>query len=233
VNPIAELYRLQQIDIMWEKIRRRILQLQSLSGGSPELIQARERTQATEKELQKTRTEQRDAELEATSLAGRIDESEKLLMGGQVRNPKELEALQANVESMRRHKSALDDKGVEALVKAEELNQRFQEQSQQLASQEADWATKQQTIDEELNRRKKEYVQLKAMREQAVKNISPKMLEQYEYLRGRKNGIAVAKVEDDSCGACHMQIPVGVIGSARRSAELVSCTACGRILYAE
>lgn len=233
MNPIAELYRLQQIDIMWEKIRRRILQLQSLSGGSPELIQARERTQATEKELQKTRTEQRDAELEATSLAGRIDESEKLLMGGQVRNPKELEALQANVESMRRHKSALDDKGVEALVKAEELNQRFQEQSQQLASQEADWATKQQTIDEELNRRKKEYVQLKAMREQAVKNISPKMLEQYEYLRGRKNGIAVAKVEDDSCGACHMQIPVGVIGSARRSAELVSCTACGRILYAE
>lgn len=233
MNPIAELYRLQQIDITWEKVRRRILQLQKLSGGSPELIQARERTQATEKELHKTRTEQRDAELEATSLAGRIDESEKLLMGGQVRNPKELEALQANVESMRRHKSALDDKGMEALVKAEELNQRFQEQSKQLASQEADWATKQQSIDEELNRRKKEFVQLKAMREQAVKSIKPKMLEQYEYLRGRKNGIAVAKVEDDSCGACHMQIPVGVIGTARRSEELVSCTACGRILYAE
>lgn len=233
MNPIAELYRLQEIDTAWAKIRQRILQLQKFSGGSAQLLKAREEAKVAETELSQTRKEQREAETEANSLVERIRESEEMLMSGQVRNPKELEALQSSVESMRRHKSALDDRGVEAMVKADELGKRFAAQSAALTDQETEWATKQKSIDDELVRRKKEYAYLKNVREEALKTISAKYLEQYEYLRGRKNGIAVAKLEEDSCGACHMQLPVGVVGSVRRNSSLVLCTACGRILYAE
>lgn len=233
MNPIAALYRLQEIDTTWDRVRRRILQLQKMSGGSPELVQMRERTRAVETELQDVRRQQREAEAESASLAQRIMESEGILMGGQVRNPKELEALNANVESMRRHKGALDDRSVEAMVKADEIGQHFAVQSSTLQSQEAEWQSQQQNIDEELQKRKKEYVYLKNMREQLVKDMDGKMLEQYEYLRGRKNGIAVAKLENGSCTACHMQVPVGLISSVRRNDQLVPCAACGRILFAE
>ena len=233
MNPIAELYSLQEIDTAWEKIRQRILQLQKFSGGSAQLLKAREQAKVAETELNNTRRIQSEAEAEANSLAERIRESEGLLMGGQVRNPKELEALQSSVESMQRHKSALDDRGVEAMVKADELGTKFTVQSEALAGMESEWAAKQKAIEDELVRRKKEYVYLKNVREQALKTISTKFLDQYEYLRGRKNGISVAKLEEDSCGACHMQLPVGVVGNVRRSADLVLCTACGRILYAE
>ncbi|MBX3053930.1 MAG: hypothetical protein KF753_20805 [Caldilineaceae bacterium] len=232
MNPIADLYRLQEIDTAWEKIRQRILQLQKFVGGSPKLNQVREQTQAAEIELNTIRKEQQDTELEANSLGERVRESEAILMGGQVQNPKELEALQANVESMRRHKETLDDRSVEALVKAESLAAKYASLQESLSTMEAEWTSTQATIEEELQRRKKEYVYLKNIRDEAVKTISAKYLEQYEYLRGRKNGIAVAKLEDDSCGACHMQLPVGVIGSVRRNEEMVSCTACGRILFA-
>lgn len=233
VNQIAALYRLQEIDTTWDKVRRRILQLQKMTGGSPELVQMRERTRATETELQKFRKEQRDTEMESSSLSTRIKESESLLMSGQIRNPKELEALQASVESMLRHKGALDDRSVEAMVKADEIGQRFAIQTSSLQAQEEEWQTKQQAIDEELQKRKKEYIYLKNMREDLVKSIDGKMLEQYEYLRGRKNGIAVAKLEEGTCTACHMQVPVGLIGSVRRGGELVACAACGRILFAQ
>lgn len=233
MNPIAELYRLQEIDTAWEKIRQRILQLQKFSGGSAQLLKAREQAKNAETELNETRKQQREAESEANSLTERIQEADGLLMGGQVRNPKELEALQSSVESMRRHKSALDDRGVEAMVKADELDVKFAAQSEALEAMETEWAAKQKAIEDELVRRKKEYAYLKNVRTQAIKTISPKFLDQYEYLRGRKNGVAVAKLEDDSCGACHMQLPVGVIGNVQRSPDLVLCTACGRILYAE
>ncbi len=233
MNPIAELYRLQEIDTAWEKIRQRILQLQKFSGGSAQLLKAREQAKNAETELNETRKQQREAESEANSLTERIQEADGLLMGGQVRNPKELEALQSSVESMRRHKSALDDRGVEAMVKADELGVKFAAQSEALEAMETEWAAKQKAIEDELVRRKKEYAYLKNVRTQAIKTISPKFLDQYEYLRGRKNGVAVAKLEDDSCGACHMQLPVGVIGNVQRSPDLVLCTACGRILYAE
>ena len=233
MNPIAELYRLQEIDTAWEKIRQRILQLQKFSGGSAQLLKAREQAKIAQEKLDNTRKEQLEAETEANSLVERIRESEETLMSGQVRNPKELEALQSSVESMRRHKSALDDRGMEAMVKADELGKKFAIQSGALATQETEWAAKQKAIEEELVRRKKEYAYLKNVREQAIKTISAKFLEQYEYLRGRKNGIAVAKLEEDSCGACHMQLPVGVVSNVRRSSDLVLCTACGRILYTE
>lgn len=233
MNPIAALYRLQEIDTTWDKIRRRIFQLQKLSGGSAELLHTREQTQVAELELKRIRNEQREAETESALLSNRIKESESLLMGGQVRNPKELEALQSNVESMRRHKGALDDRSVEAMVKADEAARRLAEQTAALESRESEWQTRQQAIDEELRKRKKEYVYLKNLREESIKSIDGKLLEQYEYLRGRKNGIAVAKLENDSCAACHMQVPVGVIGNARHGDGLVSCTACGRILFAE
>ncbi|HRJ41954.1 MAG: hypothetical protein KJZ86_12235 [Caldilineaceae bacterium] len=233
MNPIAALYRLQEIDTTWDKIRRRILQLQKFSGGSPELVRARERVQAVDAELQKTRKEQQDAEMESASLSERIIESDKLLMGGQVRSPKELEALQSNLESMRRHKGGLDDRSVEAMVKADEIARRLAEQSKELNSQESEWQAKEQAIEEELVKRKKEYLYLKTLREQAIATIEGKLLEQYEYLRGRKNGVAVAKLDNDTCTACHMQVPVGVIAHVRQGDGLVSCTACGRILFAE
>jgi len=233
VNPKAKLYRLQEIDTARDKIRLRILKLQKLSGGSSQLVKARRRTQAAEAELEKILEAQKEAELEANSLSARIQESESLLMGGEVRNPKELEALQANVDSMRRHRSTLEDSSVEALVKADELGQVIAKQTRELEQQEAEWQTKRQAIDQELLKRKKEYLYLKHLREQAVQIIDDKMLEQYEYLRGRKDGVAVAKLDDGSCTACHMQVPIGVIGNVERSEELIVCPACGRILCAE
>jgi hypothetical protein len=69
VNPIAELYRLQEIDTAWEKIRQRILQLQKFSGGSAQLLKAREQAKVAETELNSTRRIQSEAEAEANSLA--------------------------------------------------------------------------------------------------------------------------------------------------------------------
>lgn len=231
MNSIAELYRLQEIDTAGDKLRRRILQLQKVTGGSATLKEARERAQAMETEITDTRKAQREAEMEAEALSGRIKDSETMLMSGEVRNPKELEALQSNVDAMRRHKSALDDRSVEAMVKADELSQKFDQFNETLERQESEWETKRLGYEEELLRRKKEYLYVKNLREQAVKTIGADFLEQYEYLRGRKNGIAVAQLEDDSCGACHMQLPSGVVSHVRRGGEMVNCTACGRILY--
>lgn len=231
MNSIAELYRLQEIDTAGDKLRRRILTLQKVSGGTTQLLEARKHAEAMEADVNNTRKSQRDAEMEAESLSGRIKEAETVLMSGTVRNPKELEALQSNVESMRRHKSALDDRSVEAMVKADELNQKYEVFKKALEEQEEEWETKRQGLEDELLRRKKEYLYVKHLREEALKTISADFLEQYEYLRGRKNGIAVAKLEEDSCGACHMQLPSGIVSHVRRGGEMVNCTACGRILY--
>jgi uncharacterized protein len=226
------LYQLQEIDSTWDKVRRRILALQNASGGSGELKSVREEVAAAESELHEWQNTHRNADLEARSLDGRITESEQRLMGGQVRNPKELESLQSSIESMRRHKSSLEDQGVEALLKIEELSSTLSERQNTLTTLETDWQSKQQAIDEELQQRKKEFVYLKRLREQTVEKLDPKLLEEYEHLRKRKNNVAIAKLEGDICGACHVQVPRGMLADVSRENTLTYCPGCGRILYA-
>lgn len=227
----SQLYRLQEIDTTWDRVRRRLLQLQNMSEGSDELKSTREKVSATEAELTALMRTQIDAESETRSLSEKIQESEQLLMSGQVRNPKELESLQSSIDSMQRHKSSVEDRSVEALLKIEELNGSFAAQQEVLADLESDWQSKQQAIEEELLQRKKEFVYLKRLREQLVEQIDKSSLEQYEHLRRRKNGVAVAKLEGDVCNACHMQVPTGVVSDVRRTESLTYCTGCGRILH--
>lgn len=227
------LYRLQEIDTTWDRVRRRLQQLQNLSSGSNELKTTREKVASTESSLNEWQRTQSAAELESRSLTAKIQESEERLMSGQVRNPKELEALQSSIESMRRHKISLDDQSVEAMIKVEEFSGALTEQKGSLATLESNWQTKQQAIEEELQQRKKEFLYLKRLREQTVGQVNAAALEQYEHLRRRKNGIAVAKLEGDICNACHMQVPTGIVGSARNADVLLYCPGCGRILHRE
>ncbi|MCB0116098.1 MAG: C4-type zinc ribbon domain-containing protein [Caldilineaceae bacterium] len=226
----SDLYRLQEIDTTWDKVRRRLLKLQNISGGSEELRSKREQVAVTETSLAEWQTVQKDAELESRSLTERIADAEARLMSGDVRNPKELESLQSSVESMRRHKEMVEERGVEAMMKAEELAGALDVQQQALSTLETDWQSQQQSIESELQQRKKEFVYLKRLREQTVEKLPADSLEQYEHLRRRKNGIAVARLDDDVCNACHMQVPRGVIGEVRRSDALTFCPGCGRIL---
>lgn len=225
------LYQLQEIDSTWEKIRRRLLKLQGMSEGSGELKAAREQLSNTESSVQNWQRTQKEAESESHSLTDKIRESEQRLMSGQVRNPKELESLQSSIEALQRHKSSVEDRGVEALLKLEELSGMLAEQKNTLQSLESNWQSKQQAVDEELQQRKREYVYLKRLREQTAEKLNAADLEQYEHLRKRKNGVAIAKLEDGICGACHMQVPTGLVADVRREDTLTYCTGCGRILY--
>jgi hypothetical protein len=230
---IAKLYELQKTDTTWEKVRRRLVQIRSLLVESDQLKHTRATLAAAEAEQQSWQAKQRAAELEAQSLAGRITDTEHRLMSGQVRNPKELESLQASVEALRRQRATVENTGVEALLQAEELNTTIAAARKAFASAEQRWKTSQADLLNEETKLKKLFLQCKKQRETLAAVLAGEQLQRYEDLRQRKAGIAVAAVERNLCTACHIQVPTGVISAARsQSGNFVLCPSCGRILYA-
>jgi predicted nucleic acid-binding Zn-ribbon protein len=233
VNPRAELYRLQEIDIAWYRVRRRLLAIQKELNESEELKDIRQQVADTEAYLRDWQSQQRDAELEAQALAERIQSSEQRLMSGQVRNPKELTSLQASVEALHRQHGSVEDRSVEALLKVEQLQAQLAEQKERLSQVEQEWQSSQSTLVGEEQQRKRELLYLKQQRQKSVETLGPELVSRYERLRKRKNGVAVARLADDTCNACHMQVPTGVISTVHSSdTEIVLCPSCGRILYA-
>lgn len=229
---IAKLYELQKIDSTSNKIRRRLAQLKSLLTESDALKTARTHTAALEQEQHQWHSKQKSAELELQSLMSRIKESETLLMGGQVRNPKELESLQSSIEALQRQHSNVETASVEALLKSEEVATQLTRARHQLQRVQQTWSAGQTELTEEETKLKRAYLHLKKQRESLTAALDQALLQQYEQMRERKGGVAVAGVENGSCSACNVKVPSGVLSTLRSQSErLVNCPSCGRILY--
>ena len=229
---IAKLYELQKIDTTWEKVRRRLAKLRGQLVESEEVKARRQQLAEIQAEQQHWHAQQSNTELEAQSLAQRIGATEERLMSGQVRNPKELESLQASLDALRRQREAVENRGVEALLKVEELTVAMELARAAFAESESKWKANQAELIDEETKLKKMFVQCKRQRETLSAALGTD-LPRYEDLRQRKGGVAVAALERTMCTACHVQVPTGIASSARNQNGVpVLCPSCGRILYA-
>lgn len=229
---IALLYNLQKLDIAMHKARQRMRQIQKALEETSEVAEARKLVEETEKEVAKWEAERKEKELEAQSLSERIASTDSTLMSGEVKNPKELEALQASVESLRRQHETTDDQSVEAMLMLEQLNEQLAERKGALDEVMSTWKSQQTALIKEGRTLQKQYKALKQKRSEAAQSADSTDIHRYEQLRERKGGIAIAPLQEDSCGVCNMQVPSGVISSARGSQSVeVLCPSCGRILF--
>jgi predicted nucleic acid-binding Zn-ribbon protein len=229
---IGKLFELQKLDVNLEKARRKLVQLKAALGESEELSGARKTVSETEAELHRWHAAQKNAELESQTLSEQIEAKDKELMSGRVSQPKELEALQANVEALRRQQSSVEDSGMDALLHVEALNQQLATAQESLRTIESTWQGSQSELLQEDAKYKRIYTQLKQQRDAVAKALPPADLKHYEDLRARKAGVAVSPLQSGQCGVCHILVPTGVVSAVRsRRDEAVLCPSCGRMLF--
>ena len=232
---IRALYNLQKIDVDWDKVRRRLLQIQKSLGESAEIKAKRTAAEAVQAQLHNWQNQQRTLELETQTLKTRIQETDDLLMSGKVNNHKELEALQANLEALRRQHTQVEEQTVEAFVKTEELGKELEAQKKELGQLLTTWQSAQKKLITEGKQLKTQFIRLKQSRQEVADAIDKRSMDQYEQLRKRKSGVAIAPIRsDNTCGACNMQAPSGIIQASQQNQTAPHyCPFCGRIFIRE
>lgn len=230
MTDILRLHELQKIDSNAEKVRRHLMQYQ-MALAEPEVVkELRARSQAADSEWQSWTTRQKQLEQDVQALSARIASSEEKLMGGAIRNPKELEDLQQSVESIKRQLAALEEEDVQALLRIDETAALKAKEAAALADIEKQWTARSDGLAAEEAKTRRIGAQLKANRAKLVEVIPAADLELYEGLRKRRAGVAVTTIEKDQCAACNVRVPTGVISAARSATTPVFCTSCARIL---
>lgn len=229
----SDLYQLQKTDLMWGKVRRRLIQIRKQLGESDDVKRASATVAQTEADLHTWQGRETDAELESRSLKTRIADAERRLMSGQVHNHKELEALQASIVNLRSLRSTSDDAALVALSKIEVLQAALAEEKSALAEIDASWKVSQSNLVAEEQKMKRNYIILKKQRETLAQAMDAASLQTYERLRKRKAGVAVVKISGANCGACHVRLPTGILSAVRSQDKRVVCPSCARILYYE
>lgn len=228
----SSLHRLQEVDLALDRTHAALQEIQKTLEEQSDLQRARDALTAAEVLLQGCRTANSSAEDAASSQHSKIEDTDKKLYGGSIRNPKELEDLQQESESLKRHLATLDDRLLESMVALEEAELAHATASQAVADAEQDRAQLEQELSEKRTQHLAEVERLQTEREGAVASVAEKDLSLYEKLRRSKAGLAVSLLDGECCRACGMAIPPAKRQTVHSMTELLLCTQCGRILHA-
>ena len=226
------LYRLQQVDSQTDQIRARLYKIHETLENDIELRAAMDAVSAAESDHKSTSNSVKSSESDVERQRIKIEQAEASLYGGQVKNPKELQDLQMEVASLKKHLATLEERELEAMVHAEETENalgkakdKLQKVQMRLKEQNRDLAGESEALSKGLER-------LESERKAVVDNLAEAMLATYEKLRKQKNGVAVTSMIENSCSACGTTLTQSQHQNARSTNQLFNCPTCGRIVYA-
>jgi len=231
MNLTFSLYRLQTLDTQRQKITKRLAQIEAILNAD-ELVQARmqEKTRA-EAELSEKLKQVNQIAADTAEKRLKLELNQVQLFGGKIRNPKDLQDLQAESEALKRVLKKLEDAQFEALMAQEaaqkaltEAETNYQAAMDQKASENSILAGERGTLTDEMSK-------LNSQREALTQTLPAEIVTQYENLLKIKGGKAVAAIVDDGCEACGVELSPRDIQAVRSANTIIRCKTCGRILY--
>jgi len=232
---LEKLLLVQEHDTARDRLRHRRASLPERA----ELEASTTRLRALQGEIAAVRT-RRDAVLaderrlddEARTVGGHADEADKRLYSGTIGSPRELQALQSDIEMLRKRRSDIEDRELEAMEAREALDGQlaiFEAEAEKVGSEierlEGLIAEAEAEIDAEL-------AQEDAAWNSLVAGMPDTLLADYQRRRAQNRGAGAARLVGTTCGACHLSIPSTEAERIRRAAgaEVAYCDNCGAIL---
>lgn len=228
---MSNLYRLQQVEKELDDSRARLQEIERILAEDERVAEAEQEFEQAQDAYIKAKSRMGDAEQSVASQRKKIENTENSLYGGTVTNPKELEDLQRESESLKRYLTTLEDRLLEAMVELEQAEEVYERAKQNLEEVRSSVAAEHQDLTEERNALTKKIPRLEAEVENERNSTPDKDLATYEKLKQRIGGFPIALVEGGTCGVCGMAIPGSKAQRVRTGGEVVRCESCGRMLY--
>jgi predicted nucleic acid-binding Zn-ribbon protein len=227
----ATLFQLQQLDLDIERIQAEQQAVVKALQDSPGLQKLRAEYSLARQRLQASVQAQKEAEWSLEELNRRLDAQAQRLYSGVVTHPKELHALQQEMQHLRASQSRQEDKVLEAIADAENQQEQVQRRAEALRAAEETRARESATSAARRDQLEGRQQELQARRAQLVTGVNADYVKRYESMRRTKQGRAVSKVEQNSCQWCRVILTPSELQHIRVSSDLQTCTNCGRILY--
>lgn len=223
-------YQLQTAELERADVLRRLREAEGGLGETEQLRRTRANLQSIQAELAGLRTRVRDLELEVRSLTDRITAGEQRLYGGEVRNPKELESLQADLRHLRARRESLEDGILTGLTQIDDCEARLQRAESEAERVQTEWQQHQTRLQAtmadltgQLSRLEERIARLRAA-------LPEPLMELYDETCRKKGGRGIAAIRSGLCEGCRVSVPTSIVQNVRRGDDVVRCSSCGRIL---
>lgn len=224
------LYRLHKIDAVLHDIRQRAAALDAGQSIQKKMEALRPEYDEAVGAAKRADTELKDVDLQRQARAEKIKKLDKELYGGKVVNPREIEALQKEIEMLRAHQDDAEMRELELMDALPPLKERAARVEAQMAELQKEMVAKRQAALKAKVEMEAQFKEAQASRGAAAKAVPAPLLAQYEAILKRVQGVALAEITPKgACGRCRTQLPTKTVILAQES-KWVTCEECHRIL---
>jgi len=228
---VRQLYQLQCIEFDIESREQALARDKARLGESEELRQAQARLAKARAEMDALVHQQKENDWAISDLSAKMTVTKESLYSGRVRNPKELTGLQQELDALKRQRDPLEEKALDMMEQVEAAQADIKKLEEELTAAEARSKEEQKTLHAEIDSLQAQLASLQEKRQHMVGVIPPDEMRFYTGLKVRR-GVAVAKVEQGTCGRCRLALSSAEI-QRTRSGTMVQCSSCSCILFFE
>ncbi len=235
MTTLEPLLTLQERDLALDRLRHRRDTLVERTA----LADAETHVATTQRELEHARAtrdevlaEERRLDDQAQLLAAQATGVEKRLYSGEIASPRELQAMQADVEQLRKRQRELEDGALVTMETREPLDARVGELEQQLQAANASVVSATEALAAAEAVIDAEAAGERAARDDVVATIDAGLVTDYEGRRVKTRGVGAARLVGNSCQGCHLSIPATEVDRIRNAppGTITYCDNCGCIL---
>jgi predicted nucleic acid-binding Zn-ribbon protein len=151
---------------------------------------------------------------------------------GLITNPKDLERMQGELESLQRRIASLEDDELEVMARLEDAQKDLDQLTRQVAEADERLATLGTARDARTVELDQELDSLAAERRTAVAGLPEDLMALYEKLRVSRNGVAVGALRARECSGCRLSLDPTELAAIRTAApdQVIRHEECQRIL---
>lgn len=230
-----KLLDLQEIDSKVVQLRHRrttLPQLKELDSLDKERSVILDRVRDARIAVDDLTTEQTKAEADVEQVRVRRTRDRERMDSGQISNPKDLQRMTHELESLERRVGALEDTELEIMERLEQAQAVLVRAEEELSAVDQRVADLEAERDETWSEIDQELGSVTASRAPVAEGIDAALLALYEKLRESKNGVGAAHLRARECGGCRLTLDHAELAKVKATAsdEVVRCEECGRIL---
>ena len=151
---------------------------------------------------------------------------------GLIADPKALERMQHELESLERRITSLEDDELEVMARLEDAQQDLDRLSAELAAADERLSALATARDEKLREIDGQLARIAEDRAPVVAGLPDDLLALYDRLREQKGGVGAAELRARQCGGCRLTLDNAELQVIRKAPEdeVIRCEECQRIL---
>ncbi len=235
MTDLETLLQVQEKDTAIDRLRHRRATLperSALSALEQRLADLEARIAETGARREAVAARQSRLEEQVGTLDARVKDIERRLYSGTVAASRDLQAMSAEVTSVKRRRSSLEDEVLGAMEEGEPLGHELEALAAERDALDAESERVRSALVEAEVAIDAEISSESAARASIARAVPEEMMRTYEGLRARLGGIGAARLVGSSCSGCHLVLPSAELVRVKREPPdaLVFCDQCGRIL---